>query len=33
MPSLALFGQGVSEEKIFLTLANQKKAKLGIDGP
>jgi hypothetical protein len=25
MPSLALFGQAVSEEKIFLTLANQKK--------
>jgi hypothetical protein len=36
MPSLAPFGQAVSE-KIFLTLANQKKelfgAKLGIDGP
>jgi hypothetical protein len=26
MPSLAPFGQAVSEEKIFLTLANQKKA-------
>jgi hypothetical protein len=25
MPSLAPFGQAVSEEKIFLTLANQKK--------
>jgi hypothetical protein len=25
LPSLAPFGQGVSEEKIFLTLANQKK--------
>jgi hypothetical protein len=25
MPSLAPFGQSVSEEKIFLTLANQKK--------
>ena len=25
MPSLAPFGQVVSEEKIFLTLANQKK--------
>ena len=25
MPSLAPFGQPVSEEKIFLTLANQKK--------
>ena len=25
MPSLAPFGQTVSEEKIFLTLANQKK--------
>ena len=25
LPSLALFGQAVSEEKIFLTLANQKK--------
>ena len=25
MPSLALFGQAVSEEKIFLPLANQKK--------
>jgi hypothetical protein len=25
MPSLALFGQAVSEEKIFLTLAYQKK--------
>jgi hypothetical protein len=24
MPSLAPFGQAVSEEKIFLTLANQK---------
>jgi hypothetical protein len=26
MPSLAPFGQAVSEEKIFLTLANQKNA-------
>jgi hypothetical protein len=25
MPSLTPFGQAVSEEKIFLTLANQKK--------
>jgi hypothetical protein len=25
MPSMAPFGQAVSEEKIFLTLANQKK--------
>jgi hypothetical protein len=25
MPSLAPFGQAVAEEKIFLTLANQKK--------
>ena len=25
MPTLAPFGQAVSEEKIFLTLANQKK--------
>jgi hypothetical protein len=25
LPSLAPFGQAVSEEKIFLTLANQKK--------
>ena len=25
LPSLASFGQAVSEEKIFLTLANQKK--------
>jgi hypothetical protein len=25
MPSLAPFGQAVSEEKIFLTLTNQKK--------
>ena len=25
LPSLAQFGQAVSEEKIFLTLANQKK--------
>jgi hypothetical protein len=25
MPSLAPFGQAVSEEQIFLTLANQKK--------
>ena len=25
MPNLAPFGQAVSEEKIFLTLANQKK--------
>jgi hypothetical protein len=25
MPSLVPFGQSVSEEKIFLTLANQKK--------
>jgi hypothetical protein len=25
MPSLAPFGQAVSEEKIFLTLSNQKK--------
>jgi hypothetical protein len=25
MPSLAPFGQAVSEEKIFITLANQKK--------
>ena len=25
MPSLVPFGQAVSEEKIFLTLANQKK--------
>ena len=25
LPSLALFGQAVSEEKIFLTLANKKK--------
>jgi hypothetical protein len=25
MPSLAPFGQAASEEKIFLTLANQKK--------
>jgi hypothetical protein len=25
MPGLAPFGQAVSEEKIFLTLANQKK--------
>ena len=25
MPSLAPFGQAVSEEKIFLTLGNQKK--------
>jgi hypothetical protein len=30
MPSLAPFGQAVSEEKIFLTLANQKK-ELGND--
>jgi Ser/Thr protein kinase RdoA (MazF antagonist) len=28
MPSLAPFGQAVSEEKIFLTLANQKKEEL-----
>ena len=29
MPSLAPFGQAVSEEKIFLTLANQKKERNG----
>jgi hypothetical protein len=38
MPSLAPFGQAVSEEKIFLTLANQKKelilaAILGVRRP
>jgi hypothetical protein len=30
MPSLAPFGQAVSEEKIFLTLANQKKELISI---
>jgi hypothetical protein len=30
MPSLAPFGQAVSEEKIFLTLANQKKELLMV---
>jgi hypothetical protein len=37
MPSLAPFGQAVSEEKIFLTLANQKKelilATMFVGGP
>jgi hypothetical protein len=32
MPSLAPFGLAVSEEKIFLTLANQKK-KLSVRQP
>ena len=31
MPSLAPFGQAVSEEKIFLTLANQKKELILVD--
>jgi hypothetical protein len=31
MPSLAPFGQAVSEEKIFLTLANQKSNIIYID--
>ena len=30
LPSLASFGQAVSEEKIFLTLANQKQQELPL---